>query len=263
MHKIKPIHAMALGACPTPMSQVIVNWPKDEEDGARMAKIIAIGGGGFTTLTSAGLDDFLLSHLNGTARRIGYVGTASDDDPVRLGYFHELIAPRVPQASVLPSNTGADEARQWASRHDMIYVGGGDTARMLTRWRQTGFDAALAEAHRNGTVLAGVSAGAVCWFEHALVRGESGAMELISGLGLLTGSMCAHFNADEDRRPAFHEKIGSGVLPSGFGIDDGVAVVFRHGAPPAAWSAVPGCWAYGVSIDSEGSLSSVALPAFV
>jgi peptidase E len=228
-----------------------------------MAKIIAIGGGGFTTLTSSGLDDFLLSHLNGTARRIGFVGTASDDDPIRLKHFHELIATRVSHASVFPSDAGADDARQWAASHDMIFVGGGDTARMLTLWRQTGFDAALAEAHRNGTVLAGVSAGAVCWFEHALVRGGSGAMEPISGLGLLKGSMCAHFNADADRRPAFHEKIGSGVLPSGFGIDDGVAVVFRHAVPPAAWSAEPGCWAYGVSTDPEGSLLSVALPAFV
>lgn len=228
-----------------------------------MAKIIAIGGGGFTSAKHPELDDFLLSQLDGTGKRIGYVGTASEDDPVRLRYFHELIAPRVPHASVLAANTGADDARQWAARHDMIYVGGGDTARMLTRWRQTGFDVALTAAHQDGTILAGVSAGAVCWFEHALVRGESGTMEPINGLGLLKGSMCAHFNADADRRPAFHEKIGSGVLPSGFGIDDGVAVVFRPGAPPAAWSAEPGCWAYAVNSDSDGSISSAALPAFV
>lgn len=263
MHKIKLIHAMPLGACSTPMSQVIVDWPEDEEDGARMAKIIAIGGGGFTTLTSAGLDDFLLSQIEGAAKRIGYVGTASDDDPIRLKHFHQLIAPRVSHASVLPSDTGADDARQWAARHDMIYVGGGDTARMLARWRQTGFDAVLADAYQNGTILAGVSAGAVCWFEQALVRCESGAMEPINGLGLLKGSICAHFNTDADRRRAFHGEIGSGVLPSGLGIDDGVAVVFRHGVPPTAWSAEPGCWAYGVSAGSGGSVSSVALPAFV
>jgi len=228
-----------------------------------MAKIIAIGGGGFTTLTSSGLDDFLLSHLNGTARRIGYVGTASDDDPVRLRYFNELIAPRVPYASILPSEISFDDARRWTARHDMIYVGGGDTALMLARWSELGFDVALTAAHQDGTILAGVSAGAVCWFEHALVRGESGTMEPINGLGLLKGSMCAHFNADADRRPAFLEGIGSGLLPSGLGIDDGVAVVFRDDAPPAAWSTETGCWAYGVSLDAEGSVSSVALPAFV
>jgi peptidase E len=236
-------------------------WKLGEDAG--MARIIAIGGGGFPSGTSPGLDDFLVSQLDGTARRIGYVGTASDDDPTRLRFFHALIAPRVAHASIFPGEPGGDAARRWLARHDMIYVGGGDTARMLARWRKLGFDVALAEAHRNGTVLAGVSAGAVCWFEHALVRGESGAMEPINGLGLLKGSMCAHFNLDSDRRPAFLQGIGSGLLPSGLGIDDGVAVVFRDGVPPAAWSAEPGCWAYGVSIDSEGSVSSVALPAFV
>ena len=228
-----------------------------------MAKIIAIGGGGFTSGTSPGLDDFLVSQIDGAVRRIGFVGTAGDDDPTRLRCFHELIAPRVAYASIYPGEPGSDAARRWIAKHDMIYVGGGDTARMLERWSALGFDVALAEAHRNGTILAGVSAGAACWFERALVRGDFGAMEPINGLGLLKGSMCAHFNVDADRRPAFLKGIGSGLLPSGLGIDDGVAVVFCDDAPPAAWSAEPGRWAYGVSTDPEGELSSVALPAFV
>lgn len=228
-----------------------------------MARIIAIGGGGFTSASSPALDDFLVSQLDGTARRIGYVGTASDDDPVRLRHFHALIAPRVSDASVLPCDSNADEARRWVARHDMIYVGGGDTARLLAHWHQTGFDAVLAEAYRGGTVLAGVSAGAACWFECALVRGAAGTLEPIIGLGLLKGSVCAHFNAEPDRRPAFLARIGAGLLPSGLGIDDGVAVVLRDDAPPAAWSAGPSCWAYALSAGSGGSVSSIALPAFV
>ena len=146
-------------------------------------KIIAIGGGGFTSATSPGLDDFLLSQFDGHSRRIGYVGTASDDDPVRLDHFRQLIAPRVAQASVMPADLTPEEGREWVNRHDMIYVGGGDTARMLARWRQTGFSAAIEEAGRNGVILAGVSAGAVCWFEQALVRGPSEAMEPMNCLG--------------------------------------------------------------------------------
>lgn len=228
-----------------------------------MAKIIAIGGGGFTSATNPELDDFLLSQLHGTRRRLGYVGTASDDDQARIGYFHERIAPRVAQASVFDKCANADEARRWVARHDMIYVGGGDTAHLLASWREIGFDRALIEAYQTGKILAGVSAGAVCWFERALVRGAAGAMEPITGLGLLKGSMCAHFNGGADRRPAFLENIGSGQLPPGLGIDDGVAVVFRDDAPPAAWSREPGCWAYAVSAGSVGSVSSVALPALV
>ena len=75
--------------------------------------------------------------------------------------------------------------------------------------------------------------------------------------------MCAHFNADMDRRPLFLEQVSSGKLPHGIGIDDGVAVVFQDGARPMAWSAEIGCWAYDVRAGSNGTASLVELPAFV
>ena len=48
---------------------------------------------------------------------------------------------------------------------DVIYVGGGNTANMLAIWRLHGVDVVLREAWSRGIVLAGVSAGANCWFE--------------------------------------------------------------------------------------------------
>ena len=228
-----------------------------------MRKIIAVGGGGFTSATSPGLDEFLLSQIDSSFKRIGYVGTASEDDPVRLNHFQTLIAPRVSCASVLPAEIDIEEARRWVAGHDMIYIGGGNTAKMLARWRQTGFDTVLADAGRRGVILAGVSAGAVCWFDCALVHAESGALERETCLGLLKGSVCAHFNVDTERRPTFMQQIGSGLLPSGIGIDDGVAVVFDGIAAPAAWSAERGCWAYEVRSGPNGSVSLVELPAFV
>jgi len=229
-----------------------------------MTRIIAVGGGGFTSATSPGLDDFLLSQIDSSFKRIGYVGTASDDDPVRLNHFQALIAPRVSFASVLPAEIDIQGARRWVAGHDMIYVGGGNTAKMLARWRQTGFDRVLADAGRRGIILAGVSAGAVCWFDCALVHAEdSGALERADCLGLLKGSVCAHFNADAERRPTFMQQIGSGLLPSGIGIDDGVAVVFDGTAAPTTWSAEPGCWAYEVRSGPNASVSLVELPAFV
>lgn len=48
---------------------------------------------------------------------------------------------------------------------DIVYVGGGNTLKMMKIWRKTGFDAILREAYENGIVCAGISAGANCWFE--------------------------------------------------------------------------------------------------
>lgn len=226
-------------------------------------KIIAIGGGGFTTATNPDLDEFVLSHVDRPSKRVGYVGTASDDDPLRLERFHRTIVPRVSTASVLPSICDGREAAAWVARQDMIYVGGGDTAKMLDRWRWTGFDRLLRDAGRDGVVLAGVSAGAVCWFDGALVRGAAGTMEPIDCLGLAGGSLCAHYGSDAERRASFSQHIAAGVIPPGIGIDDGVAVVFRRSDPPRAWSADVGCWAYAVRRSSIGRVSSVRVEAWV
>lgn len=225
--------------------------------------VIAMGGNGFTSGTSPGLDDFVLDAIPGGVRRIGFVGTASDDDPVRVGFFRSLVAPRVALASVFDLRASAAEAARWAAGLDMIYVGGGDTARMLGSWRGAGIDQVFASAGRDGVVLAGVSAGAVCWFERALVMNKAGTLEPIECLGLLPGSVCAHYDTDAERRARFAEGIAAGSLPPGIGIEDGVAAVCARGAPPRAFSAEAGRWAYAVSRDGDGKAVGVPLPSFV
>ena len=49
---------------------------------------------------------------------------------------------------------------------DLIYVGGGNTLKMMRRWRHLGVDRLLQQARKQGTVLSGVSAGANCWFQY-------------------------------------------------------------------------------------------------
>ena len=48
---------------------------------------------------------------------------------------------------------------------DVIFVGGGSVANMVAVWRVHGLDAVLRRAWEAGIVLAGVSAGAICWFQ--------------------------------------------------------------------------------------------------
>lgn len=225
--------------------------------------IIAIGGGGFTTGTAAGLDDFVLAQFPRADRRIGFIATASGDDPARIAAFHRLIAPRVAAASVLPSDTDAREAASWVAALDMVYVGGGDTARLLAHWRATGIDTVLRDAARAGVVLAGVSAGAICWFDSALARGADGMLARIDGLGLVPGSCCVHYTAEPERPGAFTAAIARGALADGIAIDDGVAVIIRGDAPPRAWSASPDAWAYSVRLASSSGVSSTPLPDFV
>ncbi|MFS0918916.1 Type 1 glutamine amidotransferase-like domain-containing protein [Brevibacillus sp. 179-C 1.1 NHS] len=55
--------------------------------------------------------------------------------------------------------------KDFVKYQDVIYVGGGNTQYMLEKWRAMNFDAVLKEAYEKGTLLAGISAGAMCWFE--------------------------------------------------------------------------------------------------
>jgi len=106
-------------------------------------------------------------------------------------------------------------------------VGGGNTANLLAVWRLHGVDRLLREAWQAGTVLAGISAGAICWFEACLT--DSFGPELAAlrdGVGLLSGSAAPHMAADVQRRPRFIAEIAAGNLPDGYGIDDGAAAHF-------------------------------------
>ena len=46
---------------------------------------------------------------------------------------------------------------------DVIWVGGGSVANLLAVWRAHGLDEVFREAWERGIVLAGVSAGSICW----------------------------------------------------------------------------------------------------
>ena len=86
----------------------------------------------------------------------------------------------------------------------MILVGGGNTANMLAVWRVHGFDAILREAWEAGVVLAGWSAGMICWFEAGVTDSFGPQLEgMRDGLGFLPGSACPHYDGEELRRPVY------------------------------------------------------------
>jgi peptidase E len=96
---------------------------------------------------------------------------------------------------------------------------------MLGAWRAHGLDEVLAEAHRCGVVLCGLSAGSLCWFSEALTAFH-GPPCIVQGLGLLPGSNCVHYDAEPQRREEYVRFVGDGMLP-GYAAEDGAALHFR------------------------------------
>lgn len=194
--------------------------------------LVAIGGGGATHGTHPGLDLLCLAHLP-PGPVIGYVGAANGDDPEKLARVRDAFGPHARAVVPLPMTAGAAAARAWAAGVDMIYVGGGNPVRLIGHWRSRGIDRVLAGAARRGTVLAGVSAGAMCWFEGFLWRDPLRGLVPGRGLGLVPGAVTPHTLAEPDRLAALVACVRTGRLPDAFGIDDGAALVMAGGAPAA------------------------------
>ena len=92
---------------------------------------------------------------------------------------------------------------------DLIYVGGGSLVNLLAVWEAHDIASILSLAWRQGIVLAGQSAGAMCWFEAGITK-SSGKPLAAAGLGLLHGSLCVHYNNEPERRAAYLEAVGNG-----------------------------------------------------
>ncbi len=127
-----------------------------------------------------------------------------------------------------------------------MYVGGGSLRNLLAIWRAHGIDEILVDAYRRGVVLAGVSAGAMCWFAGGVTT-SSGVPAPAGGLGLLAGSLSVHLDAEPRRRPVYVDAVREGALPPGWAVDDGAALLFCDERLVRVVAARPGAGAVSVA----------------
>ena len=188
--------------------------------------IIAIGGGGFLMEDFRGLQErYLLSLLKprGERPKVLYLGTAGGDSERAQLRFMKLFLQLGCEPSTLPFFP-YDMKRDYAQAvrdADLVYVGGGNTVAMIAVWREFAFDTALREAWNAGTVFAGISAGANCWFQHYITDSIPGG-GVRDGLGWLPGTFCPHLDSEPWRQPMLRQVPG---LPA-YGAPDGVMLQF-------------------------------------
>lgn len=208
--------------------------------------IFAMGGGGFTMEPSNPLlDDYVLDLARATRPRVLFLPTASGDTLDQMNAFRARFAGRacVPEQLSLFRLHGAQRSlHDVVLAQDIIYVGGGSMRNLLAIWRAHRLDLMLVEAWRRGTVLAGLSAGAMCWFEGGVTR-SGGPPESIAGMGVLKGSLTAHADGEPERLPAWLGSVRDETLPGGWALDDGVGLLFRGTSLERAVSSRPGAGA--------------------
>ncbi len=188
-----------------------------------------MGGGGFTMEPENPLlDDFVLSLARRRKRpRVCFLGTASGDSDTYVRRFHEAFPPSRADATHLRFfERTVHDLRAFVLEQDVVYVGGGSTANALAVWRVHGLDRILRAAWRRGVVMAGISAGAICWFEDGIT--DSFGMPyraLDDGLGFIRGACCPHYDGESARRNILRRLVARG-FKSTYAVDDGAALHF-------------------------------------
>ncbi|MFJ5789741.1 Type 1 glutamine amidotransferase-like domain-containing protein [Lysinibacillus sp. NPDC093197] len=218
-----------------------------------MKQIIALGGGGFSMEPENPLlDKYILHQSKKSNPKICFIATASGDSENYISRFYHFFEKQDCQPSHLSLfNPPTRELESFLLEKDIIYVGGGNTKNLLVLWKEWGLDTILRKAWEQGIVLAGISAGSICWFEEGVTDSYGDGLEPLKCLGLLKGSNCPHYDGEADRRPSYQKLIATNSIKPGIAADDGVAIHFIDQEVGHIVSSRPNAKAYKVYNDKE------------
>ena len=202
-------------------------------------------------------DDGLLEHALGLARgtRLLYVPTAGAENAAATVLWYERLRGRAEMTHLNFFPWPPENLRELALGHDVILVPGGNTANALAIWRLHGFDAILREAWQEGILLAGWSAGMICWFEQGVTDSFGPQLAAMECLGFLPGSACPHYDGEERRRPVYTQLVSDGLKP-GIAADDDVGVHFVGTELREVVTSRDGATAYRVTGEGEQPLEA-------
>lgn len=198
------------------------------------------------------LDTYILQQAKKANPKICFIPTASGDADSYVTRFYDFFN----QQNCIPSHLSlfkppTRDLESFILEKDIIYVGGGNTKNLLVLWKEWGLDHILRKAWEQGIVLAGISAGSICWFEEGVTDSYGDGLEPIKALGFLKGSNCPHYDGEAERRPTYRKFVAEETLQAGIAADDGAAVHYVDGKVKRIVSSRPDARAYFVSIDGK------------
>ena len=192
--------------------------------------IIALGGGGFSDQPdNLLLDEYLLLQTNKSKPKVLFLPTAGGDHEDYIAKFYKAYK----KFNCIPTHLSLSKKtvpykklEQIVLNQDLIFVGGGSPKFLMQVWRKAGLDRIIKKAWKQGIILSGMSAGAICWFEDGFTNPKDDIWRRISCLGFLEGSYCPHYDKQAGLRTAYRKMISAREIDNGYGVQDGVALHF-------------------------------------
>jgi len=176
-----------------------------------MKKLVLIGGGdigrGNTSYETKEIDEEIVK-LTGIAKPnllfIGLASTFSDSYYDTIKKIYKELGCECAYLKKKNIINNPDIVKEKINKADIIYIGGGDTVKLLNDIKEYKIDELLVEAYNRGCVLAGTSAGAILlsnsgYSDSYILRGESNKYEFIKGLGLSNINFCPHYHSSKEK----------------------------------------------------------------
>jgi peptidase E len=215
-------------------------------------RILALGGHDFDR--SAGNDaicDLIVDLADSPRPNVCLLPTASGDPQDQIARFRRAFGDRDCFPEVISLFRLAEnpvDLREELLGQDVIYAGGGSLVNLIAIWRAHGLDQILRECWREGVLICGQSAGAMCWFQGGITSSQ-GEPSVADGFGVLPGSACVHYLTESARRRRFLRAISAGQLEPGLGLEDQTGALFEDDELAETYTAREGAAVWEVSVE--------------
>jgi peptidase E len=207
-----------------------------------------------------------LAGVDGRAPKMAHVGTASGDQRwfnAEIDEAARLDGIDLSHLNLFPMPS-VDDIEGYLLEQDVVWVNGGSVVNLLAVWRAHGLDQIFARVWQAGVVLAGVSAGSICWFRGGTTDSFRPELDAVTnGLALLPYDNGVHYDSEPRRRPLVHELVADGTLGVTHCTDDGVGLVYRGTELVEAVTEVAGKGAYVVRREGDAVVEERLEPRLV
>ena len=191
--------------------------------------IVAIGGGGFGRNPNNPIIEKYILNLSSSERpTITFFPTASAENSDYIVNFYTAFSKLNCNAQHISLFKNTPDLESIIDNSDIIYVGGGNTKSMLAVFREWNLDKLIAKAYQEGKILAGVSAGAICWFNKGITDSWDDGLRVLDCMDILDGTCCPHYDGEANRRPSVENFLKSKDIESCLCIEDGAALHYEN-----------------------------------
>jgi dipeptidase E len=202
-----------------------------------MCSFVIIGGGEIRNRETDIIDEHIVKLANKKNPRFLFIPTASNDSEQYIESiektYNGIFGCYCEHLCISKNKISESEIEKMIQYAEIIYVGGGNTKYLLEKWNEHKIDILLREKMKTDSVLCGMSAGAMCWFESGITDSASFTdtnnwyYSKLTTLGFIKGCHSPHYDEREKEEKFIKYIINTDICF--LGIENNCAIEITNG----------------------------------